>query len=122
MSATIVQFYLSLRNAVKIYHWITKSYPRHKATDAFVENMDKLIDRFVEVYIGRHGRKDLSKIMTLELPILNESAVTKYLAEARAWLSDKLPSLLDKKDTDLINIRDEMLAEINQALYLFTLQ
>ena len=122
MSATIVQFYLSLRNAVKIYHWITKSYPRHKATDDFVENMDKLIDRFVEVYIGRHGRKDLSKTMTLELPILNESAVTKYLAEARTWLSDKLPHMLDKKDTDLINIRDEMLAEINQALYLFTLQ
>jgi hypothetical protein len=107
---------------VKIYHWITKSYPRHKATDDFVENMDELIDRFVEVYIGRHGRKDLSKTMTLELPILNESAVTKYLAEARTWLSDKLPHMLDKKDTDLINIRDEMLAEINQALYLFTLQ
>lgn len=122
MSATIVQFYLSLRNALKVYHWNTTSYPRHKASDAFVENMDKLIDSFVEIYIGRHGRYTPAKSMTLELPVLNEKAVTKYLAEARTWLSDKLPSMLDKKDTDLLNIRDEMLGEINQALYLFTLQ
>ena len=122
MAATIVQFYLSLRNSIKVYHWNTHSNPRHKATDALIEKLDALTDSFMEIYIGRHGRQDLSaKPMTLDIPPLNEKAVIKYLEAARVWLSDKLPTLLHKKDTDLLNIRDEILGEINQALYLFTL-
>jgi len=122
MAATIVQFYLSLRNSIKVYHWNTRSFPRHKATDDLVAKLDSLTDSFVEIYIGRHGRQDLSKPMTLDIPPLNEKAVIKYLEAARIWLSDKLPTLLHKHDTDLLNIRDEILGEINQALYLFTLQ
>jgi len=122
MSETIVQFYLILRNATKVYHWNTKSYPRHKASDQFVENMDKLIDRFVEVYIGRYGRdKMLSKDMNLKLPGFTEKTIIAFFEEARIWLATVLPGLLKSQDTDLINIRDEMLGEINQLLYLFTL-
>ena len=36
-------------------------------------------------------------------------------------LIEEVPKGLKKTDTDLINIRDEMLAELNQLLYLFTL-
>jgi len=36
------------------------------------------------------------------------------------YLQDKLPENLDKKDTDLINIRDEMMGLLNNTLYLFT--
>lgn len=123
MSGTIVQFYLTLRNALKIYHWNTKSYARHKASDEFIGKFDGLTDRFVEVYIGRYGRSaSLSKDMNLELPALNEKAVVQYLTEARAWLQDKLPTMLKPGDTDLINLRDEILAELHQTLYLFTLE
>ena len=123
MSGTIVQFYLTLRNAIKVYHWNTKSYPRHKATDEFVGKFDGLTDRFVEVYIGRYGRNAaLSKEMTLTLPALNENLAKQYLEEAREWMVTKLPKMLKPTDTDLFNIRDEILAEINQTLYLFTLE
>ena len=123
MSGTIVQFYLTLRNAIKVYHWNTKSYPRHKATDQFIDKFDTLTDRFVEVYIGRYGRNAaLGKDMTLSLPALNEKFVVQYLEEARVWLSTKLPKMLKPEDTDLLNIRDEILAEIHQTLYLFTLE
>jgi hypothetical protein len=33
-----------------------------------------------------------------------------------------LPKKLKKTDTDLLNIRDEILADINRARYLFTLK
>lgn len=122
MSTSIVQFYMVLRNASKIYHWNTKSYPRHKASDEFVENMDKLIDRFVEVYVGKYGREvGLGKDMTIKLPGFNEKSIINFYTEARIWLSEALPKLLKNNDTDLLNIRDEMLAEINQLLYLFSL-
>ena len=123
MSAAIIQFYVTLRNAVKVYHWNTTSYPRHKATDQFVENIDKLTDSFVEIYIGRYGREAaLGKEMVITLPGFTEKSIIKFFEEARVWLSTKVPKLISEKDTDLLNIRDEILGEINQALYLFTLK
>jgi hypothetical protein len=123
MSANIVQFYLSLRNAMKIYHWNTLSFPRHKASDELVASIDRLSDSFVEVYMGRYGRdKALGTDMTLKLPGLDEKQVVKFLEEANEWLSVRLPKLLKPHDTDLLSIRDELLASINQALYLFTLK
>jgi hypothetical protein len=123
MSAAIIQFYVTLRNAVKVYHWNTKSYPRHKATDQFIENIDKLTDSFVEVYIGRYGRDAaLGNEMVITLPGFNEKSIIKFFEEARIWLTDKVPKLISEKDTDLLNIRDEILGEINQTLYLFSLK
>jgi hypothetical protein len=121
MSLPIIQFFMTLRNGSKNYHWNTTSYARHKASDQFVENMDKLIDRFVEVYIGKHGRPaGLGKDMALTLPGTTEKSIIAFLLSACDWLTNSLPKMIKPKDTDLLNIRDEMLAEINQTLYLFT--
>lgn len=125
MSGSTIQFFMTLRNTVKLYHWQTTSYARHIASDAFVKNMDTLIDKFVEVYIGRYGRDpkiSKRKNMELSIPVLTDSSILKNLQDALTWLEDDLPKTLNKKDTEMINIRDEMLAEINQALYLFTFQ
>jgi hypothetical protein len=37
MSAEIIHLMMTLRDQVKIYHWQTMSYPRHKATDELIE-------------------------------------------------------------------------------------
>jgi hypothetical protein len=52
MSAEIITLMLTLRNQIKIYHWQTMKYPRHKATDKLVDKLDDNIDMFVEVYMG----------------------------------------------------------------------
>ena len=107
---------------------MTLSYPRHKASDALITDIDTLSDRFVEVYIGRYGRdKKINRVsskrdVTLLLPTLSEDEVTEYIVEARDWLTQKLPNILKKNDTELFNIRDEIIASLNQCLYLFTLQ
>jgi hypothetical protein len=38
------------------------------------------------------------------------------------YLSQVLPRKLRADDTDLLNIRDEILGSLNQSLYLFTLE
>ena len=38
------------------------------------------------------------------------------------YLKNDISKMLKESDTDLLNIRDEMLAEIHKTLYLFTLQ
>lgn len=127
MSAPIIKFFLTLRNSMKIYHWSTLSHPRHTASDELIGKLDKLSDSFVEVYIGRYGRDRLpssrsKKDVEMTLPCLSEGLVVSYLEEAREWLAAKLPDMLKKSDTELLNIRDEIIGEINQAIYLFALK
>ena len=49
MSGEIVNLMLTLRNQVKIYHWETMQFSRHKSTDDLLEKLDDSIDKFVEV-------------------------------------------------------------------------
>ena len=113
---------LTLRNQVKIYHWETKVYARHKATDDLVDKLDDNIDKFVEVYIGKYGRPTLnSRTGRIMIRNFNDKEAPVLLKQAIHWMTHKLPTLLKKEDTDLLNIRDEILADLNQTLYLFTL-
>ena len=123
MSGEIVNLMLTLRNQVKIYHWETMQYARHKSTDDLVDKLDDSIDKFVEVYIGKYGRPKLTpRTGTIRLRNYDDVQAPTLLNEAIVWMTNRLPALLSKNDTDLLNIRDEILAELNQTLYLFTLQ
>jgi diphthamide biosynthesis methyltransferase len=120
MSSEIIMLMLTLRNQVKLYHWETLKFPRHTATDALVGKLDENIDKFVEVYIGKYGRPKLGKT-SLKLRNFNDKEAPKLLREAIEWMSKSLPKKLKPTDTDLLNIRDEIIADLNQTLYLFTL-
>jgi hypothetical protein len=123
MSGEIVNLMLTLRNQIKIYHWETMKFSRHKSTDDLVDKLDDSIDKFVEVYIGKYGRPKLTPSTgTIRLRNYDDVQAPTLLNEAIAWMTDRLPALLSKNDTDLLNIRDEILADLNQTRYLFTLQ
>lgn len=116
----IVTHLLLIRNQIKLYHWQTGSFARHKATDDLTAALDLSIDTFVEVYMGKYGRPTVSG--SIELHNFSESAAKTFVAKERVFLEKDLPSKISKSDTDLLNIRDEILAELNKVLYLFTLQ
>jgi len=121
MSAEIVHLMMTLRNQVKLYHWQTMAYPRHVATDELVTKLDANIDQFVEVYVGKYGRPKLSgQTSTIRLRNHSDKEATNLLKEAVDWLSNDLSRRLKKTDTDLLNIRDTIVADLNQTLYLFT--
>ncbi len=123
MSAAAVNFFFQLREQIKLYHWQTYSYPRHKATDAVVEALDESIDKYVEVYMGKYGRPRMTAATnTIRVTNLSEKAIVTFIKSAITFLNGPLvKGLKPGSDTDLINIRDEMLGELNQLLYLFTL-
>ena len=121
MSGEIINLMLTLRNQVKIYHWETMQFSRHKSTDDLVDKLDDSIDKFVEVYIGKYGRPNLNQRNgTIRLRNFSDDQATEVLKQAAEWLTNRLPKLLSNKDTDLLNIRDEILGDLNQTLYLFT--
>lgn len=122
MSANDTQFFFTMREQIKLYHWQTKSYPRHKATDAVIDSLDTSIDKYVEVYMGKYGRmKMTSANSSIHVSNLSEKTIIRFIHKCIQYLQTTLVKKLKETDTDLLNIRDEMLAELNQLLYLFTL-
>jgi DNA-binding ferritin-like protein len=115
----LVTSLLTLRNQVKLYHWQTGSFARHKATDDLTAALDASIDSFVESYMGRYGRPKVSG--SIKLHNFSESAARSFVAQQTTYLTKVLPKKIGKDDTDLLNLRDEILAELTKVLYLFTL-
>jgi hypothetical protein len=58
----------------------------------------------------------------IKLSNLNDTQIVHFLKRCSDFLLNDIPKHIDvEKDIDLINIRDELLTNIHQALYLFTL-
>jgi hypothetical protein len=122
MSADDVNFFFEMRGQIKLYHWQTHSFAQHKATDDLLDSLDKAIDEYVEVYMGHYGRpKMTSRNSSYRLQNLNEKGMIKFLKDCIGYLQGPLVKKLKPTDTELVNLRDEMLADLNQVMYLFTL-
>jgi hypothetical protein len=123
MSADHIHFFLNLRNHIKLYHWQTHVYARHVATDKVLESLEKNMDSFVEIYIGKYGRPRLTgKNATITLHNLTEAGVSRLVRAALQYLQGTLTkSLKPQVDMDLLTIRDELIADLGQLQYLFTL-
>lgn len=123
MSADDIHFFLHLRDQIKLYHWQTKVYSRHIATDKILETLDKSIDSFVEIYIAKYGRPKISgKNALIHLYNLSEAGASKFIHASIKFLQGPLTRRLKQGDTDLFSIRDDIIADLNQLLYLFTLK
>ena len=124
MSADQIHFFLHLRDQIKLYHWQTRVYSRHIATDKILEKLDKSIDAYVEIYIGKYGRPRLvGKNATITLHNLSEAGAVRLVGAAIKYLQGPLmKSLKPVADSDLMNIKDEIVGDLNQLLYLFTLK
>jgi len=123
MSADQIHFFLHLRDQIKLYHWQTRVYARHIATDKMLKKLEKEIDSYVEIYIGKYGRPKINgKNASITLQNLSEAGATRMIVAAVKYLQGPLTKTLQPSDTDLMNIRDEIIADLNQLLYLFTLK
>lgn len=119
----IVKIFLEMLNMIKLYHWRTKSYSQHKATDELYSKLNEHIDKFVEVLLG----KDQSRVKMMEsridlLDIDNTRDLKERIFEYRDFLTDMNIYFDTKRDSDLLNIRDEILGDLNQFLYLLTFE
>lgn len=109
---------LELLNMVKLYHWKTYSYAEHSATDSLYSSLNEHIDNFVEVLLG----KDDSDIKKMEknlkmIDAKNTTDLKKRIYEYRDYFIS-MNKIFGEKDSDLLNIRDEIIADLNKFLYL----
>jgi hypothetical protein len=78
----------------------------------------EITDKFVEVFIGKYKVKPILSNITINQDFINDSNIKDLLKEARYELQN-FNNLIN--DSELLNIRDELLAEVNKTLYLFRL-
>ncbi len=124
-SHAIVPTFLHMLNTVKLYHWKTTSFSTHKATDELYGTLNEKIDEFVEVMLGKRemgGRAKLLNAPMMKLTIYsNNEAFIKQVENYKTFLLNMNDYLGMTINTDLLAIRDEILAAFNKLLYLLSL-
>lgn len=101
---------------MKLFHFQTKKYGGHKTSDSYLSKFLDNMDKFMEVAQGIYGRVDL-KHFDVCGDVVSDSSITHCLTQFGKYLE----AMTDRiKCTDLLNIRDEMLGEVNQFKYLLT--
>lgn len=108
---------MKVKDLIQLYHWQTNDYARHKASGDLYDKLNKNIDEFVEVY-QNNSRVNMNN-NSIKLSNMTDSKIDSLLSNFVKYLLG-LDKIL-KKDPSLLNIRDEMLADVKQTQYLFSL-
>ena len=112
-------YLLQVRNQMKIYHWQTTSYARHKATDSFLQKFEPLVDRLVEAIQGILDiRIKFSKMAWVGVNNCSEDDAKTFLTKFRNFLNDATKFKFNYPE--ITQIRDDMLEVVDVTLYLFT--
>jgi len=121
---TIVLTFIEMLNTIKLHHWKTMSYATHKATDDLYSKLNENIDTFVEIMLGKNGlRINLTNVQSNPIyDFSNSSDFLKKIEQYKHFLVniDNTFSPSKKEHTDILNVRDELLGNLNQFMYLMT--
>jgi len=112
---------LEFRNQIVVLQWQTDSYAQHKALGGLYESLDDSIDELVETFAGINGKEAIHESFVFSADNLGESGTEPVAVLNRfvSFLSGDLSKLF-AGNTDLLNMRDSILGEVNHALYLLT--
>lgn len=118
-----ISFFLQLQSQLRVLHWQTKSYAEHKALGKLYDTLDPLIDTFVEAHAGKYGNTLGNPNFSFSVNNYKDSNSMGVIQTAIEFLTNELPKKLNSNtDTDLLNIRDEMVSALNQTKYLLRLE
>ena len=104
---------------IKLFHWKTHNYGAHKATDEIYEKLNSHMDRFIEVIIGKNEKRiNMKNVKSIKLHDISDNDILKIRVEKFIKYLMSLDKM--KLDPDLYNIRDDIVTDLNQFLYLLT--
>lgn len=117
----IIHAALECSSQLKLFHWQTFSFAQHEAFDKIGKDLNKNFDKLVETLLGKY-RKFEYRPITIQLePYSNENilnVVEKYIL----FFGQKQCPIINKEDSEVQNIIDEIVADLNKLKYLLTLQ
>ena len=113
---------VQIQNQFRFLHWQTFGDAKHRAYGEIYDTLGDLIDTFTEAMMGKYGRPEFDSefsIMFQDIKSMNAQNFLDGITEFLVSMTDQLDS---RYDTDLLNLRDEMLGAINKLKYLLTLK
>jgi DNA-binding ferritin-like protein len=122
----ITVIFMEMLIMIKLFHWKTFSYATHKATDELYSNLNENVDNFIEILLGKTGKRTIltnqKSIRMIDLS--SQDALKREIEKLKNYLVELNENQFMKQmsNTDLYNIRDEILGNLNQFLYLLTLK
>lgn len=100
---------------IRMFHFQTKKWGRHKASDKYLCGFGANFDRFMEAYQGATSKVTTQNI-SANLTMLDDNTVFNHLNEFINWLQSLGTGV--QKNHGLLAIRDEMIADAQQLVYL----
>jgi len=100
------------RDVAHSVHLNTRSFAKHSALNSFYDEIVELADKFAEAYQGRHGLIGPISLMSAK----KTTNIIEFLEDSLAEIEKMRYEVVEKTDTPLQNIIDEIV-----GLYLSTL-
>lgn len=116
-----IQDIIGLQTQIKFFHWQTKIYAKHNALGELYDTISDNIDEFAEIAMGKYGRIVVDGLSYTFINVSDENVIK--VIDGGVDMCTAITGALDSKvDTDLLNLRDELLASLNKTKYLLTLK
>jgi hypothetical protein len=105
---------------MKSFHFATKYNVRHKAVGKYLDNFVEDYDKFMEVCMGHHDQIEIDSEFTITIGEINDENIFMHIDTFEMFLSNL--RIIYEEYPDLLNIRDEMEANLNRLVYLLKLE
>jgi DNA-binding ferritin-like protein len=110
----------SLRDQIHLFHWQTEVGDKHKALGDYYDDFLEQLDGLMEVIMGKYGRISVKSVGTPKPLIdLSEVNIEDFVSSKVSIFEDA--KKLFVKDSEILNILDEIIAEIQKLKYLLTM-
>ena len=122
MKEEIILKLVQIQNQFRFLHWQTFGDAKHRAYGDLYDSMGDHIDTFTEAMMGKYGRPEFESEFMVAFQDINSINLQNFIDGIVEFLVGMTEVLDPKYDTDLLNIRDEILSSINKLKYLLTLK
>jgi hypothetical protein len=134
--ADVILAMFQIQATLRVSHFLSEKKSDHETLDKFLKKFNKKMDKFIEVWMGKHEKFDLGKNRQVNVYQITKDELFAYLDIVLEFLTGDsmnnsvyklskytLGSVMNnKKNVDLMSIRDDIVRNINRMKYRLRLQ
>jgi hypothetical protein len=122
MKEEIILKLVQIQNQFRFLHWQTMGDAKHRVYGDIYDSLGENMDKFAESMMGKYGRPEFDAEFSIMFQDISALSVQNFMDGITEFLVGMVDQLDSRYDTDLLNIKDEMLGDINKLKYLLTLK
>ena len=122
MKEEVILKLVQIQNQFRFLHWQTTADAKHRAYGDIYNTLGELLDDFAEACMGQHGRFEFGEEFSIVFQDINVLNLQDFVDGITDFLISFNDIFDNTMDSDLLNLRDEMLLKINKLKYLLTLK